>query len=148
MAGSSDPARRGDLEKAWPERLEDSKILHEAGRYSSSIVLGFYALEILLKACVCRRLELQELHGKFQVHDLDFLLILTGLKKRLYDDPRILERWAKIRRYQDRINRLRYGQETARKKDSEAFHRSLQAVASDGWKSSTYGVIPWITRQD
>jgi hypothetical protein len=148
MAGSSDPARRTDLEKAWQERLEDSKILHEAARYSSSIVHGFYALEILLKAHVCRRLDLEELHVKFQVHDLNFLLILTGLKKRLYDDSRTLERWMKIYRYQDRINRLRYGQESARKKDCEAFHRSLHAMANDSWNSSTYGVIPWITRQD
>ncbi len=68
-------------------RLRDAEVLLEARRYDGAVYLCGYAVELGLKARICRTLrwagypessrEFRRL-GSFRVHDLDVLPHLTG----------------------------------------------------------------------
>jgi len=68
-------------------RLRDAEVLHSAKRYDGAVYLCGYAIELALKARICKTLkwsgypetnkEFDRL-GSFKVHDLDVLLRLTG----------------------------------------------------------------------
>lgn len=69
------------------ERLEDSKVLLQAGRNEGAVYLCGYALELALKKRICHTLGWQEYpdEGKgsdkyksFKTHDLEVLLHLSG----------------------------------------------------------------------
>lgn len=143
-AGGATPAQ---LESAWRNRLEESKSFHESGRFPMSIALGYYSLEILLKFRICRLLDVDELPRPLHTHDVNQLLQFSGLQRRLLGDTLIRRRWGKIVAFRGRIDHLRYGQEEPTKLDSIKFHRALWANPAERWTASTYGVIPWITRQ-
>ena len=68
-------------------RLRDAKVLLEAKRYDGAVYLCGYAVELALKARICKTLKWKgypETKGEFdrlasfKVHDLDVLLRLTG----------------------------------------------------------------------
>lgn len=68
-------------------RLKDAKVLFAARRYDGAVYLGGYAVELALKARICKTLrwsgypetkkEFERL-ASFKIHDLDVLLRLTG----------------------------------------------------------------------
>lgn len=78
-----------DLAQIASARLEDAKILLAAGRFDGALYLCGYAVEIALKARICKTLnwaEFPETRGEFRnlesfrTHDLDVLLRLSGLE--------------------------------------------------------------------
>ena len=71
------------LEAAWQDRLADAEALFAAGRNAWAIATALYALEIRLKVLVCKKLDLSDLPRAFEVHDLDGLLLLAGLSRRI-----------------------------------------------------------------
>jgi hypothetical protein len=100
-----------DLTVAATQRLLDASILLANSRAASAIVMGLYALEISLKAKICSRLDLTHLPKPFEIHELDELLILTGLSRRLDEPPaiRVKSNWAAIVTGQaQHVNDLRY----------------------------------------
>ena len=46
-------------------------------------IAGIYASEIYLKVRACKKLDLDELPRAFELHDLDGLLVVSGLSRRL-----------------------------------------------------------------
>lgn len=106
-------AEAGHLEQASIDRFIDARVLLEAGRTASAIVMAIYALEIRLKVNVCKKLELDKLPLGFQIHSLTELLMLAGLKKRLerLDYLRVKPNWEFIASSygESVINDLRYG---------------------------------------
>ena len=132
-----------DLDAAAGERLLDAEALFAGGRYASSVALGLYALEIALKAKTCRRLDLGGLPRPFEIHELDELLVLCGLSRRL-DDPQFLKvkaNWDSIVIGQaPHVNDLRYlpGQHVTRV-EAEDFLRQLRDPPD--------GVLPWLSTQ-
>ena len=48
----------------------------------AAIAAGLYALEIHLKVRICQRLNLANLPKSFEIHDLDGLVVLAGLRGR------------------------------------------------------------------
>ena len=58
--------------------------------------LAGLAVELLLKAAVCRNIDEQRLPDQFKIHDLDSLLMLAGLRKQLQQDPGLVQRWAQL----------------------------------------------------
>jgi hypothetical protein len=76
-------AKLVDLQAAFPDRLAEAEVLFNTAHYGTAIALGIYALEIYLKIRICQRLDLDELPRPFQTHDLDGLLVLSGLKRRM-----------------------------------------------------------------
>jgi hypothetical protein len=132
----------GELEAAWKDRLVDAERLLEAGRNSMAIAIGVYALEILLKVRICRRLDLKSLLRPFEIHDLPGLLIVSGLSKAITSkNARVVKNnWGKIIKTAEELNELRYKSNEARSREqAEQFFDQLNGPAT--------GVISWIANQ-
>jgi HEPN domain-containing protein len=76
-----------DLDGIANARLEDARALYDAGRFDGAAYLCGYAVELALKARICRALAWAEFpnansefrsYQSFKTHDLDVLLHLSG----------------------------------------------------------------------
>jgi hypothetical protein len=70
-----------------------------------------YALEILLKTLVRRKLDLPKLPAACKTHDLSEIVLFTGLKRELEDPKRALLRqnWDRLVEFsKQRLNDQRY----------------------------------------
>jgi hypothetical protein len=83
---------KNDLKTMANDRLQDAEILHRGGRHAGAIYLCGYAMELALKARICKTLkwtEFPETNKEFQdfqsfkVHKLDILLKLSGVKAKV-----------------------------------------------------------------
>jgi len=76
------PTRR-QLQDLAKLRLREAEVLYDAGLYDGSIYLAGYAVELALKARICRLLRLADypvnLGSSFKVHDFEQLKVLAGL---------------------------------------------------------------------
>lgn len=81
-----------DLRKLAKGRLKDAEVLFTAKRYDGAIYLCGYAIEVALKARICRTLKWEgypstrkefEGYQSFRVHDLDVLLHLSGVETKI-----------------------------------------------------------------
>lgn len=130
------------LEQAWQDRLVDGLTLHAAGRHGSAMALGLYSLEILLKAMVCRKLNLEHLPVGFQIHDLDGLVVLTGLSRLLNQKTThrsaLRRNWDDILLISRTLEELRYTPDSRwSKKQADTFFHQLN--------NPNHGVIPWLS---
>jgi len=83
---------RLDLTKIARARLRDAEVLYRSRRYDGAIYLCGYAVEIALKARICRTLswpgdpstggEFQN-YQSFRTHNLDVLLHLSGVEEKV-----------------------------------------------------------------
>lgn len=81
-----------DLKKIAKARLKDSEILFRNGRYDGSTYLCGYAVEVGLKARICKTLRWSgfpetkkefENFSSFKTHNLDILLKLSGVESKI-----------------------------------------------------------------
>jgi HEPN domain-containing protein len=81
-----------ELDGIAAARLEDAKALLAAGRFDGATYLCGYAVEVSLKARICRVLNWSEFpssggefqaYRSFQTHELDVLLRLSGQEVRV-----------------------------------------------------------------
>ena len=77
--------QKTEIEEIVQARLEDAEVLLEASRFDGSVYLCGYAIELGLKARICRTLQWDEYpsgrkYSTFKTHDLDVLLHLTGIE--------------------------------------------------------------------
>jgi HEPN domain-containing protein len=134
---------RRQLKKLATLRLREAEALFSAGLYDGSAYLCGYVVELALKARICRLLDLNEYpdSGKFRqcysVHDLDHLLKLAALRRKLdlvskalYDNWSIAVPWNPESRY------AAVG--SVSRQDAEEI---LNAV-----RDRHVGVFPWIKR--
>lgn len=99
------------LEGAWKEREEEAKGLASLGYHSTAAGLRLYALEILVKILICKRLNLPSLPAACKSHNLVELLVYTGAWQEMQDPSCSLVRanWDTLVEYsRDRLNDLRY----------------------------------------
>lgn len=84
--------RVAELDSIARARIEDAKALLAAGRFDGATYLCGYAVEVALKARICRVLNWAEFpstggefqaYRSFQTHDLDVLLRLSGQEERI-----------------------------------------------------------------
>lgn len=132
-----------DLDAAWRDRLDDAEALEAAGRYAAAIAARLYALEIYLKYRICRHLNLSNPPRMLEIHQLDALMLYTGLKRRLEDlsgAGDLAQNWAKILTLSRDLNDLRY-HPTAKwsRRDAEEFSRWLLDEST--------GVLTWLRNQ-
>lgn len=87
---------RADLAKTAREHLRGARILRRSRAYDSAVYLCGYAVEIALKARICRTLRwtnFPETPAEFKTkqslrtHDLDALLDFTGVQARIQQPP-------------------------------------------------------------
>jgi hypothetical protein len=81
-----------ELDNIAAARLQDAKTLLAAGRFDGATYLCGYAVEVALKARICRVLNWPEFpstggefqaYRSFQTHELDVLLRLSGQEPRI-----------------------------------------------------------------
>jgi HEPN domain-containing protein len=105
-------ATREQLKELAALRLQEAEALLEAGLYDGAAYLCGYVVELALKARICRLLDENEypdtgrLKQVYGVHDLDQLLLLSGLRRKLglankavFDNWSIAVPWKPERRY-------------------------------------------------
>jgi hypothetical protein len=145
MAGGSKLSTPGalltDLQLAAADRLQDADALLAAGRYASAIAMGIYSLEIHLKVRICRKLNLTALPRLFEIHELEGLLVLTGLQTSRNVAPHpVQQNWGSIAVEAERINDLRYlPSATWSQSDAQTFLQKLRDPPD--------GVWPWLLAQ-
>jgi HEPN domain-containing protein len=102
-----------ELRKIAQARFKDADVLLKARRYDGAIYLCGYAIELALKARVCKTLkwpgypstsgEFKDYHS-FRTHDLDVLLHLTGreqaIKVSYFAEWSAVAQWNPSARYQ------------------------------------------------
>lgn len=89
-----------ELETIAQARLLDAEALLGAGRYDGAIYIGGYAIELSLKARICKTLgwadfpDSSQNYRSFRVHDLDVLLHLSGIENEIKQNH--LYDWSKV----------------------------------------------------
>ena len=123
-------------------RLNESRALQKQFA-AASIYLGGYAVECYLKAAICKTLDLDELPNTFKSHDLEVLLMHSGLRRRLFRVQAVQDSFGKIVgewNLEGADDSIRYRSPSAYlPPDAEAFHGLLI--------DETRGVIPWLKKQ-
>jgi hypothetical protein len=88
MAGAG-PMTRNDLQELARLRLREAQTLYKADLFDGCVYLAGYAVELALKARICRLLRVKEYPSKgdlgkaFKVHNLDHLKVLAGLSNEI-----------------------------------------------------------------
>jgi hypothetical protein len=67
-------------------RMREFKTLKDAGHHLAAVYMAGYAVEALLKAAICRTLDTPGLPVIFHFHDLQALLLFTGLEARMQNE--------------------------------------------------------------
>lgn len=92
-----------ELEGIAAARLSDAETLRTAGRFDGATYLCGYAVEIALKARICRALDWAafpstahefQAYRSFQTHDLVVLLRLSGQESRIQEQH--FELWSQV----------------------------------------------------
>lgn len=133
---------RAVLARLGDERLADAQALTKAQRYSAAIYLAGYAVECWLKVAICTRLEWDQLYSTFKVHDLDVLLLHSGLRERITQAPDVNDSFKRI------IGVWKMeGEDNIRYKDPTSLtQENVQAFLA--WvEDPETGVIPWVKAQ-
>lgn len=136
-------AKRSDLELAWSEREEEAQKMLSEGYDSMAVALRLYSLEIRVKVRICTHLRLSLLPRVCKIHDLQELIIFTGLWEELNDPANvsIKQSWDRLADFSKRkLNELRYSP-----------RNSLPAVLRDELLAALddpgSGVVPWLTKR-
>jgi len=136
---------RKDLQELSRLRLREANALYKARLYDGCVYLAGYAVELALKARICRLLRVKEypLSGdigrSFRVHNLEQLKLLAGLtpeidvkrNKELFDNWSKAVEWDPEQRY-DAPGK--YNDKTAK-------------VILDGLTAKPDGVFTWLTKR-
>jgi len=101
---------KNELRKIAKEKLKDAEVLYSKGRYDCSVYICGYAVEIMLKARICRtlkwngypstRAEFQN-YQSFKTHNLEVLLRLSGLETMIKNQ--YMSAWSDIIRWDPEI---------------------------------------------
>jgi hypothetical protein len=108
--GLMDDTSLANLDEAWQEREKEAKAL-AASFPAASLALRFYALEIRIKTIICKRLGIDLLPRHCKTHELDELIIFTGLLGTLADPANdgIRQNWDILAKFaRERLNQTRY----------------------------------------
>jgi hypothetical protein len=133
-----------DLDQACQERLDDAKILLRGGRYAAAITHAIYALEIKLKVLICRRLDISRLPKVFEIHDLEALMLHTGLNTKLQRSKRlqaVATNWNELVDLSRKMDQIRY------KPDPNQWNKQLAELVLHHLQDPHDGVLPWLSTQ-
>src|SRR3972149_3194134 len=109
-----------ELDDIAPARIEDATALLTAGRFDGPTYLGGCAVEVALKARICRTLNWTEFpstgsefqaYRSFQTHELDVLLGLSGRGARVKQNHFPLWNAVAVWKAESRYNVVGTGQE-------------------------------------
>ncbi len=125
---------RSDLRKIARARLKDAEVLLHSRRYDGAIYLCGYAVEIALKARICRTLswsgypstggEFQH-YQTFRTHNLDVLLHLSGVEEKV--KTTLLAEWSAVAAWDPEARYKPIG--SATKQDAELMITSAKVLS-------------------
>ena len=107
---------RADLNKTARAHLRDAGILYKRGSYDGAVYLCGYAVEIALKARICRTLRwagFPSTPGEFQyvksvqTHNFDALVLFTGIETRIL--PALTAQWVQVKNWSPELRYSRVG---------------------------------------
>ncbi|MCK4659683.1 MAG: HEPN domain-containing protein [Phycisphaerae bacterium] len=136
------------LEELGATRLKEANALLQAGHYAGAIYLAGYAVECYLKVAICAALDWDELHGTFKSHDLDVLLLHSGLKKEM-EAPEA----AQVKRSFRKITEvwILEGKDGGRDSGKNIRYQHPSGLSEDDARSflkwvndPSVGVVPWV----
>jgi HEPN domain-containing protein len=132
-----------ELKELAETRLVDAEILFQEERYDAAAYMCGYLLELALKACICRRLDVREypagrLKSAFWTHNFDDLLLLAGLSEKLTADrvPELFSTWSIVAGWEPDWRYRRAG--SVRREEAEEMLRAL--------RDRPDGVLSWLRR--
>ena len=115
---------RAELRKLARTRLKDAEVLLQSNRYDGAIYLCGYAIELALKARICRALnwpdfpetsaEFRELQT-FKTHNLDTLLRLSAIESKI--KSKYLAEWSIVAAWEPELRYRIAGSATQSKAD-------------------------------
>ncbi|MDX2039216.1 MAG: hypothetical protein SFX72_21395 [Isosphaeraceae bacterium] len=127
-----------ELELAWVDRRDDARILAERGRTGLAIACGIYALEIKLKTIICRKLDLERSPKEFEIHDLQGLLTVAGLSRKINAHPLIKLQWVRVVETARELNDFRY-------RPNHSFSIEQMTEFFFSLEDPAEGVLPWLS---
>lgn len=129
---------RDRLTMTGSSRLDEALALREAGFWVGAIYLAGYAVECFLKAAICKTLDWADMRATFTTHDLELLLVHTGLENQMRSAAAVYDNFRRITYVwpEDRGELLRY-RDPAKytRQDAENFLE---------WVSGREGVVTWL----
>lgn len=130
------------LERIAATRLAEAQALERSQHYLGAIYLGGYAVECWLKVAICSTLDWSGLYATCKSHDLAYLLLHSGLRRRIETAAGVGESFRKIRGIwpEDRGTLLRYCDPSLYDRDQAGSF--LRWVVDD-----SIGVVPWLRKQ-
>jgi 3'-phosphoadenosine 5'-phosphosulfate sulfotransferase (PAPS reductase)/FAD synthetase len=130
-----------ELQAAAADRLQDAEALFSLARCASAIAMGVYSLEIHLKVRICQKLDLHALPSAFEIHDLEGLLVLCGLRKARNSASAVVRKnWDEIVDRSSQINQLRY-------QPSSNWTQAHVQTFFEQLRDPPDGVLPWLLAQ-
>src|SRR5215471_8853883 len=108
---------QADIVSIADSKLNAANILFQNGDYDNAYYLGGYSIELLLKAKVCKTLNIDDFfdvgsstlkrlkyEGTFKVHDFEQLIILSGIYKDFdakMSDPSFKADWSIVSKWKE-----------------------------------------------
>jgi hypothetical protein len=120
-----------ELRRIARARLRDSEVLFDRRRFDGAVYLCGYAVELALKARICRTLKWVgfpstrkefESYASFRTHSLDTLLSLSGLEARIKTS--FLTQWSDVASWEPEVRYRTIGTAT-----QSSARRMLDAAA-------------------
>ncbi len=138
---------RKEIQKIAVQKLSDAELLLANECYDNAYYLGGYAVELALKARICKNLNIDDLflpHSKylkfFKVHDFDTLLMFSGLidkfEKARINNLNLHQNWSYICQWREDSRYIMSGLKT----ESEV-KQFLSAI-----NDSSNGFLQWIKK--
>jgi len=134
---------RNQLKELALLRLREAEALYAAGLFDGAKYMSGYVLELALKARICRILDVQEypatgdLGRVFASHDLDRLLTLSGLRRKLtLGNKAVFDNWSFAAPWKPEQRYDAVGSVTQREAEDV-----LNAI-----RDRKYGVLTWIKK--
>jgi HEPN domain-containing protein len=124
-------------------RLREAEALYNAGLYDGSVYLAGYAVELALKARICRLLGVTEyplnVGQSFKVHDLEQLRVLAGLSAEIdiAKNKGLFDNWSKAITWDPEE---RYGV-------PGTYNQASAKVILDSIRAKPNGVLTWLSKR-
>jgi len=130
------------LREIAEERLLDAQGLLEQGRAAGCIYLAGYSVECYLKVAICTTLNWEALLGTFRVHDLDGLLLYSGLDRELRSSGDVFNSFAKV----SAIWTVE-GDDSVRYRTPAGFDIAIARRFLEYVSDTRIGVVPWLRKR-
>ncbi|MFQ5492080.1 MAG: hypothetical protein ACE5GE_15290 [Phycisphaerae bacterium] len=130
------------LDRLVQTRLRESRVLLKGRCYGGAVYMAGYAVECCLKVAICTALDWSHLRATFMSHDLELLLMHTGLEQRLTRETEVRNSFAKIQGIWTMT-----GEKAIRYRSPGDF-KAADARSFLRWVSHRdIGVVPWLRKR-